>query len=176
MPAYIRCPKCDSETVVRTATKGPNIGHRFYVCLRYPECKGKLAIGEQIAINRLSVEREEKAGPSALSTEFTKNTSGQGKLSEIPYEIRGWNWGAFFLVWIWGVFNRVWISLLCFVPFVGWIMPFILGIEGNQLAWRNKEWDSIEHFKRTQRTWAWWGLGIFIFSIILFFMIVIVFA
>ena len=42
MSTDIRCPKCGSETVVRTAKKGPNVGHSFYVCTRYPECKGKV--------------------------------------------------------------------------------------------------------------------------------------
>lgn len=40
----IRCPECSSETVIRTSKKGPNVGHSFYVCTRYPECKGKVAI------------------------------------------------------------------------------------------------------------------------------------
>ena len=44
MPEDIRCPICGSETVERTATKGPNVGQRFHVCNHYPECKGKVAI------------------------------------------------------------------------------------------------------------------------------------
>ncbi len=40
----IKCPKCSSETFIRTSKKGPNVGHSFYVCTRYPECKGKVAI------------------------------------------------------------------------------------------------------------------------------------
>ena len=40
----IKCPKCSSETLIRTSKKGPNVGHSFYVCKRYPECKGKVAI------------------------------------------------------------------------------------------------------------------------------------
>jgi len=47
MPEDIKCPKCGSETVVRTVKKGPNVGLSFYVCTRYPECKGKVAIREQ---------------------------------------------------------------------------------------------------------------------------------
>ena len=42
-----RCPECGSETVVRTAKKGPNAGSSFYVCIRYPDCKGKIAIVEE---------------------------------------------------------------------------------------------------------------------------------
>jgi len=40
----IKCPKCSSETFVRTSKKGPNVDHSFYVCTHYPECKGKVAI------------------------------------------------------------------------------------------------------------------------------------
>ena len=39
----IKCPKCSSETFIRTSKKGPNVGHSFYVCTRYPECKGRVA-------------------------------------------------------------------------------------------------------------------------------------
>ena len=46
----IKCPKCSSETFVRTSKKGPNVGHSFYVCTRYPECTGKVAI-ETVAEN-----------------------------------------------------------------------------------------------------------------------------
>jgi len=42
----IRCPKCGSATVVMTAKSGPNTGSRFYVCSRYPECKGKVPLSE----------------------------------------------------------------------------------------------------------------------------------
>ena len=41
----IRCPQCGSETVVKTIKKGPN-SHRFHVCTRYPECKGKVPLSD----------------------------------------------------------------------------------------------------------------------------------
>jgi ssDNA-binding Zn-finger/Zn-ribbon topoisomerase 1 len=44
IPEDIKCPKCSSETFIRTSKKGPNVGHSFYVCARYPECKGKVAL------------------------------------------------------------------------------------------------------------------------------------
>lgn len=43
-PEDIRCPICGSETVIRTAKRGSNAGRQFYVCARYPECKGRIAI------------------------------------------------------------------------------------------------------------------------------------
>jgi RND superfamily putative drug exporter len=42
----VRCPRCGSETVVRTAKKGPRAGSKFYVCTRYPACKGKVPLSE----------------------------------------------------------------------------------------------------------------------------------
>ncbi len=42
MPKDIRCPVCNSTTTIRTVKKGPNTGHKFHVCTRYPECKGRI--------------------------------------------------------------------------------------------------------------------------------------
>jgi hypothetical protein len=102
------------------------------------------------------------------------NTSGLGVLSKAPAEISGWNWGAFFLTWIWGIGNNVWIALIALcgiLPYIGWIvslvMAIILGVRGNEWAWQSKRWDSIEHFQKTQRTWMWWGLGVFLLQIAL---------
>lgn len=95
------------------------------------------------------------------------NTSGQGKSAVIPPEIRGWNWGAFFLNWIWGLANSTFIALLVFIPFVNIIMIFVLGAKGNEWAWQNKHWESIEQFKRVQKNWAVVGFVLFILSTII---------
>ena len=105
-----------------------------------------------------------------------ENTSGQGGSAVVPAEIKGWNWGAFFLGWIWGIGNSVWISFLEFVPYIGWIMAFVLGAKGNEWAWRYKKWDSVAHFKRTQSTWAKWGIGVAcgMFLIVLIYIIIFI--
>ena len=72
----------------------------------------------------------------------------------MPRELDRWNWGAFFLNWIWGLGNGTPIALLCLVPGVNLVMPFILGAKGNAWAWRNKRWTSVEEFRRTQRNWT----------------------
>ncbi len=54
MPVDIRCPQCGSETVVRTAKKGPNAGQRFHVCINYPDCKGK------VPASRLSLQQRKQ--------------------------------------------------------------------------------------------------------------------
>ena len=94
------------------------------------------------------------------------NTSGQGESSVVPQEVKGWSWGAFGLTWIWGVFNGVLISLLCLIPGFGIVWAFVLGAKGNEWAWRNKKWDSIEHFKNTQRPWNIAGIVLFAISMV----------
>jgi Cytochrome oxidase complex assembly protein 1 len=86
----------------------------------------------------------------------------------IPAEIDRWNWGAFLLNWIWGVGNNTFIALLTLIPFVGLVMPFVLGAKGSRWAWRNGRWDSVAHFKRAQRLWAIWGVVIWLGAIALF--------
>lgn len=67
-------------------------------------------------------------------------TSGLGKQSVVPPEVKGWNWGAFLLNWIWGIGNSTYIALLMFVPLVNIFMFFILGAKGNEWAWKNRTW------------------------------------
>ena len=86
---------------------------------------------------------------------------------DIPPELDRWNWGAFLLNWIWGVGNNTYIALLTFVPFVGIVMPFVLGAKGSRWAWRNGRWDNVEHFKRIQRLWAIWGAVIVLGGLLL---------
>ena len=78
-------------------------------------------------------------------------TSGLGKQSVVPPEVKGWNWGAFLLNWIWGIGNSTYIALLMFVPLVNIFMFFILGVKGNEWAWKNRTWRDVEHFKQTQK-------------------------
>ena len=101
----------------------------------------------------------------------TGNTSGQGSLAIVPQEILGWNWGAFTLNLIWSIFNNVWIGLLMLVPGVNFVMWFVLGAKGNEWAWKNKRWDSVEHFKRTQSTWAKVGIILWLAGIVFYILI-----
>ena len=115
----------------------------------------------------------QRAGELSQQGVFVQNTSGQGKLALIPSEIKEWNWGAFTFSWIWGVCNGVWISLLCFIPFVASVMVFVLGAKGNEWAWESKRWDSVEHFRRTQRTWRNWAIVVLVLNLILVLVLVI---
>lgn len=79
----------------------------------------------------------------------------------VPDGIKGWSWGAFLLNWIWAIGNRTWVGLLALVPLAGVIMAFILGFKGREWAWRNKHWESVEHFNQVQKKWSVWGVSIF---------------
>ena len=92
-----------------------------------------------------------------------ENDSGQGEDSELPQELKGLNWGAFFLGWVWGIANNLLISLLTLIPYVGFIMNFVLLFKGNEWAWQNRQFKSIEHFKKVQKIWAVWGILYFVF-------------
>jgi len=92
--------------------------------------------------------------------------SPRGASGDIPDGVKGWSWGAFFLNWIWAIGNRSWIGLLALVPYVGWLMVFWLGFKGREMAWKNKQWDSLEHFNRVQRKWSQWGVGIMLIALI----------
>jgi hypothetical protein len=58
-----------------------------------------------------------------------------------------------------------------FVPLVNMGMIFVLGAKGNEWAWRNKRWDSVQHFKRVQRKWGFWSAGAIAASFVFFFVV-----
>ena len=87
-----------------------------------------------------------------------ENTSGQGETADVPREIIRWNWGAFFLNWIWGIRNKTYIAFFCVLPIIGFFMMIVLGMRGNEWAWQNKQWESVEQFQREQKIWSKWGI------------------
>ncbi len=105
--------------------------------------------------------------PEAELTLDQENTSGLGKGHAIPDGVSGWSWGAFLLNWIWAIGNKSWIGLIALLPYVGFIMTIMLGIKGREWAWRNKRWESVEHFQRVQKKWSMWGLIIFLGALVL---------
>ena len=85
----------------------------------------------------------------------------------LPDGIKGWSWGAFLLNWIWAVGNRTWIGLLALIPYVGFGVAIWLGIKGREMAWKNGQWQSVEHFNRVQKKWSQWAVGILIVSCVI---------
>lgn len=99
--------------------------------------------------------------------EFTDGNNSGLKEDFVPEGIKGFCWGGFFLNWIWGLFNKSYIALLVFLPFIGFLMCFYLGFKGRELAWKNKRWDSVEHFNKVQRRWSIWGFFLTVIPIVL---------
>ena len=90
----------------------------------------------------------------------------------------GWNWGAFLLNWIWAWNNigAVWGIAGLFsgvIPFGSMIFSVFMGIKGNDLAWENRHFNSIQEFKDVQGKWSAWGAGIWGFSML--FVIIMIF-
>jgi hypothetical protein len=56
--------------------------------------------------------------------------------------------------------------LFAIIPYVGLIMAIIGGAKGSEWAWRYKRWDNVDHFKRVQKKWAAWGIGIWVAIIV----------
>lgn len=83
--------------------------------------------------------------------------------SEEPQQpdLSKWNWGAFFLPGLWGLFNGCWWLLLLQMIPVPFVIYIIAGLKGNEWAWKNKEWNSVEDFENTQDSWSKVGLILF---------------
>lgn len=108
---------------------------------------------------------------------------GQFIPANYDIELKKWNWGAFTLNWLWGVCNGVYwtlaIILVNLIPYIGLfatlVICIILGINGNQMAWKAKQGTmSIESFLATQRKWNTVGLWIFWIMVALIILGVIV--
>ena len=76
----------------------------------------------------------------------------------IQAEIKGLNWGAFFNLVLWSIFHNTYIGLLYLIPFLCLPMSIILLIKGNEWGWKNRQFDSIEQFKKVQHKWLVWGI------------------
>ncbi len=116
-----------------------------------------------------------------MSEEFI-NTSGNGQAAVLPEELKGYNWGALLLGWIWGIGNKTYITLLsflvAFIPFIGCLaalgMNIWFGFKGNEWAWQNKHFESVEHFKSNQKKWTIAGIIVTIVSIIVWIFIAMI--
>ncbi len=102
------------------------------------------------------------------------NDSGTGAMAALPPQLRGFNWGALWMNWIWAIGNSTWIGLLALIPYVGFIMAIVLGVKGNEWAWQNRRWNSIEEFQAQQKTWAIVGWVFFGLAVALVIIIMIV--
>ena len=94
------------------------------------------------------------------------NNSGQGPGTPVPPELQGWSWAGFLMSWIWSIAHSAWLGLvLCLLT--GLIGMIVQGIKGNEWAWQNRRWESVEQFKATQRVWVIWGLALLALSVVI---------
>lgn len=101
-------------------------------------------------------------GESTVQRNYNAPTS---RTKEFPPELNKFNWGVLIWSWLWGLTYGKPITLIvlpiAFIPVVGAFINLGLviwfGIKGNQWAWQNKYWDSVEQFNTIQKRWVIWG-------------------
>ncbi len=125
--------------------------------------------------------KDEPKGTESTSVpvDVAQSSNQEGINGPFPAELNRWNWGAFFLTFIWGTFHSVWVSyLILFVAFMAnlpiygyanrlienilfplfvFLIAIYLGANGNELAWKNRKFESVEQFGSVQRRWKEWG-------------------
>ncbi|NES42561.1 protein kinase [Moorena sp. SIO2C4] len=139
--------------------------------VRQTEIKGNVAVTPQ---------SKSYPPPTPINNSGCKQVFDESVL--VPAEIQGWNWGAFCLPGLWCVTNQVWIGLIAWTDlslvtgFLAWpVMGIILGIKGNEWAWKSRRWKSIKAFKRHQRGWAITSFVIIGIIVTLLFLLLLVF-
>lgn len=105
--------------------------------------------------------------PEVPPAESTATPPSHSEPGEVPPGIRRWNWGAFLLSWVWGIAHGVWISLLVFIPVINLVVPFYLGLKGNELAWKTGRWTDVDAYLERQKKWAVAGVIVAVISIII---------
>jgi hypothetical protein len=93
-----------------------------------------------------------------------ENTSGGGPSAVVPPEIQGWNWGAFLLNWIWALAHKAWLGFVLSF-FLGIVGAIVCGLKGNEWAWQNNRYQSVEHFRESQGKWTKWGVIILVVGV-----------
>lgn len=90
----------------------------------------------------------------------------------VPEEVKGWNWGAFMYSVFWGFGNKTYLPLLTLVPAFGLIWVFVVGVKGNEWAWKNGNYTDVATFRAVQETWNRGGLVMFILVLLSLFAVV----
>lgn len=68
-------------------------------------------------------------------------------------ELDKFNWGAFGLSIFWGIGNKAYLTLLCLIPVFNIAWMFVCGFKGNEWAYKNGDYTSVEEFNKVQKTW-----------------------
>ncbi|MGV8122936.1 MAG: hypothetical protein AB2L14_24510 [Candidatus Xenobiia bacterium LiM19] len=85
-------------------------------------------------------------------------------------KISGWNWGAcaFHGIWMY-CFGMQLMGIIIFlasifIPCAAFVIPIYLGIKGDDLAWRNRHFESYEQFREVIGIWNRWGIGFIVIT------------
>lgn len=162
------CPYCGEEiniNAIKCKHCGEFLNENQQEQTTEPETKICPFCGEEIAYKAV------KCKHCGEFLDDTKKSLTKVKHKQLPPELKKFNWGALCLTWIWGIGNNVRIalwglaSILMFIPVIGWVVAIALlvfqiwlGINGNKLAWENKNWENAEQFNKVQKQWAMWGV------------------
>ncbi len=148
---------------------GPQIG--------VPPGGGQQFGGQQVGGNQFGGQQGgfgQQVGGQQFGGQQFSNQQFNGQSQTAP---PGLNWGGFLAPFVWGPANGVWIGLLSLVGFfpVLWLVSLgvsiYLLVKGNELAWKSKQWQSVQEFQAVQKNWVTWGIGIFIAQIVIGLMI-----
>jgi hypothetical protein len=86
----------------------------------------------------------------------------------------GWNWGACVFTWIWMLYfgMQAWGIIVlvgsCALCFVSPIASIILGMKGNEWAWRYKSFRDFEQYQKAMKDWNFAGIVFTIASLVVF--------
>lgn len=89
-------------------------------------------------------------------------------------KLSGWNWGACVFTWIWMLYfgMQLWGILVLIgsvtLCFVSPIASIVLGIKGNELAWRYKHFNDFEEYQKAMKDWNFGGIVFTIASVVVF--------
>jgi hypothetical protein len=90
-------------------------------------------------------------------------------------QLKQWNWAAFFFAPVWTLVHRLeLLTILCFIPFVNFVVMFYLGFKGNSLAYKRSPVRSVNEFMMWQYVWKTWVVRYICISVVLLVAIVII--
>jgi hypothetical protein len=100
------------------------------------------------------------------------NTSGMGDAFPPPEVAKGWTFGGIVPFGLFGFINGspLWgaIGLVgSFFGIVGLVYLVYIGIQGKQIAWQSRRFDSLQQYADTMRAWNTWGLILLLVWVVL---------
>lgn len=87
-----------------------------------------------------------------LQAQDAANIGGADGIS--PENLKKWNWAAFLWGPFWAIGHKVWIGLLTLIPYLGFVMFFVLGANATKWAWKKNTYASYEEFRAKERRWV----------------------